>query len=131
MAIACGLLPPSAGTVIWRGRHLYALDDEARAEIRRRHFALVLQNGGSLSSLTALENVLVPLVRRRATREDRSRAMAALEAVGVAHRAAHRPSELSGGEIQRVGVARALFANADVIVLDVPTASLDRRFAPP
>jgi putative ABC transport system ATP-binding protein len=123
------MLPPSSGSVSWQGTDLYALTDDERARIRREHFGVVLQDGGLLQGLTALENVLVPVLNRRATRADRQRARDALAMVGLSARADHSPQNLSGGEGQRVAVARALFSDPKLLFVDEPTASLDRRNA--
>lgn len=127
--LAMGLLPPDEGRVIWQGIDLYTLDEDKRARIRRDQFGTVLQDGGLLHSLTALENVLTPVLRRRARREDRAKAEDALAAVGLADRAAHTPSRMSGGECQRVALARALFTEPTILIVDEPTASLDRASA--
>lgn len=129
LSVAMGMLPPSSGSVSWQGTDLYALTDDERARIRREHFGVVLQDGGLLQGLTALENVLVPVLNRRATRADRQRARDALAMVGLSARADHSPQNLSGGEGQRVAVARALFSDPKLLFVDEPTASLDRRNA--
>ena len=129
LAIAMGLHRPTSGLVTWRGDDLYSFDENGRAQLRRDHYGIVLQDGGLLHGLTALENILVPILHRRATRADRTRAMDALAMVSMDHRADHTPDRLSGGEAQRVAIARALFADPDLLVIDEPTASLDRRAA--
>jgi ABC-type lipoprotein export system ATPase subunit len=129
LAISMGMQKPTVGTVEWKGSDIYALDEAGRAELRRSHYGIVLQDGGLLHGLTALENVLVPVIRRRASRADRARALDALGMVGMGHRAEHTPSRMSGGESQRVAIARALFADPELLVIDEPTASLDRKSA--
>jgi putative ABC transport system ATP-binding protein len=127
--VAMGLRPPTEGRVLWQDADLYSLDDNGRAQIRRDQFGIVLQDGGLLYGLTALENVLTPVLRRRARPEDLGRAEAALDSVGLADRASHTPARLSGGECQRVALARALFTQPAILVVDEPTASLDRASA--
>lgn len=129
LTTAMGLLPPTRGHVFWQGKDLYKLDDEERTVVRRDHYGVMLQDGGLLHGLTAIENVLVPVLRKRASKEDRVRAHDALAQVGLGDKADRTPDRLSGGEAQRVALARALFADATLLVVDEPTASLDRRNA--
>ncbi|WP_051191683.1 ABC transporter ATP-binding protein [Microbacterium luticocti] len=126
LSMAMGLHPPARGTVRWQGEDIYRLDDDDRAALRRGCFGIVLQDGGLLHGLTALENVLVPVLRRHATKTDRARAGDMLRRVGLQDVAGHTPDRLSGGEVQRVAVARALFCEPQLLIMDEPTASLDR-----
>ena len=117
---------PSSGTVTFEGRDLGALGDGELAELRLNAFGFVFQQFNLIPTLTALENVeagLAPVGVGSA--ELRSRAAAALDEVGLSDRASHLPSHLSGGEQQRVGIARALVVGPRVILADEPTGNLD------
>jgi putative ABC transport system ATP-binding protein len=121
-----GIDPPTSGQVFLDGQDLAALDDAARSVLRRRRLGFVFQRINLLPTMTALENVALPLridgVGRTSGNE---RAQAALQRVGIAHRAGHFPHELSGGEQQRVAIARALVIEPAVVFADEPTGALD------
>jgi ABC-type lipoprotein export system ATPase subunit len=121
-----GITRPTAGRVLLEGVDLATLDDEALAAIRRRRIGFVFQRYNLLPELSLVENVSLPLALDGVppTRCDEA-AMAALEAVGMAHRAAHRPDGLSGGEQQRGAIARALVTDPAVVLADEPTGALD------
>src|SRR3954463_70632 len=119
---------PSGGTVAVAGRPYEGLDDAALTRIRREHIGFVFQFFNLLPSLTAVENVLLPALiagRRDAALEERARDL--LARVGLADRAEHRPSELSGGEQQRVAIARSVLLSPEVLLADEPTGNLDSR----
>lgn len=129
LRVAAGLVRPSGGDVAWAGESLAALKDDAITQ-RRRDFIGYLDQGGVLvGGLTALENAMLPAVPGRRTRELEPRARGLLERLGVGHRASHRPDQLSVGERQRVALARALLLEPAVLMVDEPTASLDRASA--
>ena len=119
---------PSAGTYRLDGVDVASLDAAARAELRRDKIGFVFQSFQLLHRLTALENVMMPLVYGSVPRAERKpRAIAALEAVGLGARASHRPTELSGGQQQRVAIARALINKPPILLADEPTGALDSK----
>lgn len=125
-----GLDRPSSGSVFVGGRDITRLNDAELAELRNRAIGFVWQIHYLLPEFTALENVMMPLLIRSVPWEEARRtAMARLEEVGLAGRAAHRSGELSGGEQQRVVLARALAGNPQFLLADEPTGNLDWRTA--
>jgi putative ABC transport system ATP-binding protein len=121
-----GLDRPSSGEVLLEGKRIDNLDENALVDIRRGKIAYVFQQYHLLPSLTALENVLLPLVFCGANKEE-DKALEILEKVGLGKRTGHKPSQLSGGEQQRVAIARALVSNPSLILADEPTGNMDRR----
>jgi len=123
-----GLEPPTAGEIVVDGRALSALGDDEVTIFRRRKIGFVFQFFNLLPTLSAEENVAFPLLldgRRMAVA--RPRAVSMLERVGLGHRRTHRPGELSGGEMQRVAVARALVTDPVLLLADEPTGNLDTQ----
>ena len=125
-----GLDVPDEGRVVIAGQVLGALSDDAATVFRRRHVGIVFQAYNLLPTLTAAENVALPLLLDDVPRREvDARVGEALTAVGMAARRSHRPAELSGGEQQRIAVARALVVEPALVLADEPTGSLDSRTA--
>jgi putative ABC transport system ATP-binding protein len=129
LGLCAGLDQPSAGTVSLAGRALGGLGEDERARVRNETTGFVFQNFQLIPSLTALENVLVPLelrgLRGAAARAAEERARALLARVGLGGRLGHYPVQLSGGEQQRVALARAFVTEPRILFCDEPTGNLD------
>ena len=124
LAMLAGLDSPTTGRVSIAGVEITGLDEDGRAAVRGRHVGFVFQSFHLIPSLTAVENVMLPL-ELRARRDARQAAAQALERVGLTPRAAHYPKQLSGGEQQRVAIARAFVTEPAVLFADEPTGNLD------
>lgn len=126
LSLIAGLDAPSSGSVRVLGVDLGGLPSSERAQFRLQHIAQIYQDFRLLPMLTASENVsFVPRLKGAPEREARERAASALVSVGLGHRTDHLPKELSGGEQQRVSIARALVSEPDILLADEPTGSLD------
>jgi lipoprotein-releasing system ATP-binding protein len=124
---------PDDGAVYFGGQRIDNLPSDQRDKLRNRHFGMIFQMYHLLPELTTLENVLTPLMIRESVwgffrhgREHRRAATRLLEMVGLGHRLKHKPRELSGGEMQRAAIARALVAQPELLLADEPTGNLDR-----
>jgi putative ABC transport system ATP-binding protein len=126
LMVMAGLERPDGGTVTVADEELTRLDEDALARFRGRHVGIVFQSFHLIPTMTALENVAVPLELADAA-DAQERARAELAAVGLAERFGHYPAELSGGEQQRVAIARALVADPAIVVADEPTGNLDEE----
>ncbi|MBF5040528.1 ABC transporter ATP-binding protein [Methylophilus sp. 13] len=124
LGLLAGLDIASSGKVLIDGSDIGPLDEDGRAAIRAKHMGFVFQSFQLLGSLTALENVMLPL-QLAGQRDAQAIAIAALDSVGLAARATHYPKQLSGGEQQRVAIARAFAAKPSILFADEPTGNLD------
>jgi len=121
-----GLCRPTEGEICINGKSLAQMNENQLAIFRRKHVGFVFQSYNLLPSLTAWENVALPLFFAGIPKSARmGQAKKILDIVGLSHRLTHKPSELSGGEQQRIGIARALINEPDVVLADEPTGNLD------
>ncbi|HQR34469.1 MAG TPA: ABC transporter ATP-binding protein [Blastocatellia bacterium] len=126
--LVCGLDEPTSGEVRIDGTNIASMDDDQRTRLRREKIGMVFQTFNLLPTLTALENVALPLRLNGASKKDAdSRAKMMLEKVGLGARTMHRPDEMSGGERQRIAIARALIFQPPVLLADEPTGNLDSK----
>jgi putative ABC transport system ATP-binding protein len=126
--LVCGLDEPTSGEVRIDGSNIASMDDDRRTRLRREKIGMVFQTFNLLPTLTALENVALPLrLNGSSKKEADSRAKAMLEKVGLGARVTHRPDQMSGGERQRIAIARALIFQPPVLLADEPTGNLDSK----
>lgn len=126
LGLCAGLDRASAGSVVLNGIKLDTLSEDKRAEVRNQHIGFIFQSFNLLPTLTALENVMVPL-ELRGEKNVASRALDLLDKVGLADRKDHYPTQLSGGEQQRVSIARAFSNSPKILFADEPTGNLDEE----
>ena len=124
LGLMAGLDAATSGDVLLGGHSLAAMDEEQRAVLRGQIVGFVFQSFQLLPSLTALENVMLP-IELKGDAQARAKATALLERVGLAERITHYPNQLSGGEQQRVAIARAFATEAKILFADEPTGNLD------
>jgi putative ABC transport system ATP-binding protein len=126
--LTAGLTQPTSGEVTLFGERTNDMTDDQLTLFRRRHIGLIFQSFNLLPTMTALENVSLPLLIDGKRKSDvRDHAMKLLEVVGLQQRQNHRPDELSGGQQQRVAIARALMNDAPLLLADEPTGNLDSK----
>ena len=123
-----GLEKPSRGSIVIAGEHLEKMNEKQLVDFRLRHIGFIFQQFNLFPSMTALENVTMPLVYRGVSaRKRKAAALKMLRDLGLSKHVNHKPSQMSGGQQQRVGIARALVSNPEVIFADEPTGNLDSR----
>ena len=119
-----GLLSPTAGQVLADGKDLYAMEDKALSRFRNAHLAVIPQGQSGIGSLTVTENILLPATLY-GTRADPAEAEALMERLSISHLRDAYPAELSGGEMRRMAIIRAMLQHAEVLFADEPTGDLD------
>ncbi|WP_447581651.1 ABC transporter ATP-binding protein [Anaerotignum faecicola] len=123
-----GLEKPTKGEIIIHKKHIERMNEDQLAKFRQEYIGFVFQSYNLLGTLTALENVTLPLIFKKVpVKERKERAMEMLKAVGLEDRANHKPSQMSGGQQQRVSIARAFVNNPQVVFADEPTGNLDTK----
>lgn len=126
--LIAGLEKPTSGQIIFNKKHIERMNEDQLAEFRQKYVGFVFQSYNLLPTLTAMENVTLPLIFRGVPVQERNeRAMEMLKAVGLEGRAKHKPSEMSGGQQQRVSIARAFINSPQVVFADEPTGNLDTK----
>lgn len=128
LGLCAGLDQASGGSIVLNGINLNQLDEDQRALVRNQHVGFIFQNFQLLPTLTALENIMVPLELRR-DKSARAKSLELLGKVGLSERADHYPAQLSGGEQQRVSLARAFSNSPKILFADEPTGNLDAESA--
>jgi len=126
--LLAGLEKPTSGTILFKGKPLERLNETQLALYRQRYVGFVFQSYNLLATLSAVENVTLPLIFRKVPKRKRIKAARAmLKAVGLSKRHRHKPSELSGGQQQRVSIARAFINDPQIVFADEPTGNLDTK----
>ncbi|MBR1444231.1 MAG: ABC transporter ATP-binding protein [Firmicutes bacterium] len=123
-----GLEKPTSGSIIIKGRHIEKMNEDKLAIFRQKYIGFVFQSYNLMPTLTAIENVTLPLIFQGVRKKTRNKAaMKMLKAVGLEGRLKHKPSEMSGGQQQRVSIARAFVNDPEIIFADEPTGNLDTK----
>ncbi|MCL1998728.1 MAG: ABC transporter ATP-binding protein [Turicibacter sp.] len=126
--LIAGLEKPSSGSILFKGKPLEKLNEAQLTLYRQRYVGFVFQSYNLMPTLTAVENVTLPLTFRKVPKKVRTKkALEMLEAVGLANRGRHKPNELSGGQQQRISIARAFVNSPEVVFADEPTGNLDTK----
>src|SRR5690606_39695496 len=126
LGLCAGLDKATMGSISLNGHQMEKLSEDERAAVRNQHVGFIFQNFQLLSTLTALENVMVPLELKK-RKDAKGKAMELLGEVGLGDRGTHYPSQLSGGEQQRVSIARAFANEPKILFADEPTGNLEDR----
>lgn len=126
--LIAGLEKPTKGEIIFHNHHIERMNENQLADFRQKYVGFVFQSYNLLPTLTAMENVTLPLIFKNVpVKERNARALKMLKAVGLEGRANHKPSEMSGGQQQRVSIARAFINSPQVVLADEPTGNLDTK----
>ena len=126
--LIAGLEKPTKGSILFENKHIEKMNEKQLALFRQKYIGFVFQQYNLLPTLTALENVMLPLIFRKTTRTlRRKKALSMLKAVGLGNRYKHKPAEMSGGQQQRVSIARAFVNEPEVVFADEPTGNLDTK----
>jgi len=126
--LIAGLEKPTKGEIIFKSAHIERMNEKQLADYRQKYIGFVFQSYNLLNSLSALENVTIPLIFRKVAKKKRiARARAMLKAVGLEKREKHKPTQLSGGQQQRVSIARAFINKPSIVFADEPTGNLDTK----
>ena len=126
--LIAGLEKPTKGEIVFKSAHIEKMNEKQLADYRQKYVGFVFQSYNLLPSLSALENVTMPLIFKKVPKRKRvARARAMLKAVGLEDREKHKPGELSGGQQQRVSIARAFISKPTIVFADEPTGNLDTK----
>jgi len=126
--LIAGLEKPTKGEIIFKSAHIERMNEKQLADYRQKYIGFVFQSYNLLNSLSALENITIPLIFRKVPKKKRiARARAMLKAVGLEKREKHKPTQLSGGQQQRVSIARAFINKPSIVFADEPTGNLDTK----
>ncbi|HHT97997.1 MAG TPA: ABC transporter ATP-binding protein [Clostridiales bacterium] len=126
--LMAGIERITSGKIIIKGKNIHRMSERGLAKFRQKNLGFVFQSYNLMNSMTALENVELPLIFKRIRTKKRKRvALEMLQKVGLANRVNHRPKEMSGGQQQRVGIARAFVAKPEIVFADEPTGNLDSK----